>query len=253
MKINYYLESMQGIRAKNDDRASVFQNEKATLAILCDGIGGHSFGDEAAQTVIDTFKQEFIHNFYVKNNLTAKQWVFSVFDKAKSILKQLSTTQVGKESMGTTAVGCLILNETQNVIIFNSGDSRCYIAKEHELVQVTIDHNVENQLISEGEDIEKYNPEMRKYLTSAILPNYNTLIEIFEVSPKGFHNIKKILLTSDGIHGFMSKSELEYFILQDKPLKEIAKEVLDLAIVSESTDNMTLVILDVEQGGNNGN
>ncbi|MHA3796107.1 PP2C family protein-serine/threonine phosphatase [Mycoplasma sp. VS276A1] len=252
MKINYYSESLQGIRAKNDDRASVFQNEKATLAILCDGIGGHSFGDEAAQTVIDTFKNEFANNFYVKNNLSAKQWVFGVFDKAKTTLKNISKSQAGKESMGTTAVGCLILHDTKNVVIFNSGDSRCYVAKEHELVQVTIDHNVENQLLSEGEDIQKYKPEVRKYLTSAILPNYNTLIEIFEISPKGFNNIKKILLTSDGIHGFVSQSELEYLVLQDKPLETIAKEMLDLAIVSESSDNMTLVLLDFEQGDNDG-
>ncbi|SJZ45587.1 PP2C family protein-serine/threonine phosphatase [Mycoplasmopsis verecunda] len=250
MKINYYLESLQGIRPKNDDRASVFQNEKATLAILCDGIGGHSYGDVAAQTVIDIFNTEFYNNFHVSNNITAKQWIFLTFDKAKSALKSISSAHSEKSSMGTTAVGCLILHNTKNILVFNSGDSRCYVAKSDKLVQVTIDHNVENQLILEGEDVEKYNPEMRKYLTSAVLPNYNTLIELFEISPKGFDNINKILLTSDGVHGFMSKDELEYYVLQDKALSLIGKQILDEAIVSESTDNMTLVLLQITNGGN---
>ncbi|WLP85425.1 PP2C family protein-serine/threonine phosphatase [Mycoplasma seminis] len=257
MTIKYFLDSLQGIRPKNDDRASVLQNSKATLAILCDGIGGHAFGDEAAQLVIDTFNDEFQNNFFIKNNLTAKQWIFSTFEKAKNRLKQEAFSDVNKNSMGTTAVGCLILYETKQIVVFNSGDSRCYIVNNTELVQITIDHNLENKLLADGlssKDLELYkniNSNQLKALTSAVLPNYNTLIEIFEIPTKGFESINKILLTSDGVHGFMDKNELELFMLQNKDISIIGKEVLENAILSESTDNMTLIILELQHGGEN--
>ncbi|QNM93404.1 serine/threonine-protein phosphatase [Mycoplasma sp. Pen4] len=245
--INYFSKSLQGVRQKNDDRASVYQNDNATLAILCDGMGGHAFGDLAASIVVNTFALQFNNNFKANDLFSLKKWVFQSFDKAKIELRKLASDDKRKHQMGTTAVGVIILHKEKCILVFNAGDSRCYVHKtQGELIQITKDHNFKNQLISEGKNISDYDDRHMNYLTSAVAPEFHTLIEVFEIQPKGFDNIDKILLTSDGIHGFVENYEMEYYIRTSETLEKAANKIIDQAWIGETTDNMTLVLLDIK-------
>lgn len=61
MRVEYAELSLQGGRDSNQDRVTVAVAEEAALLIACDGMGGHSDGERAAeiaqQTVVERFWQ----------------------------------------------------------------------------------------------------------------------------------------------------------------------------------------------------
>ncbi len=61
MRVEYAELSLQGGRESNQDRVAVAVAEQAVLLIACDGMGGHSDGERAAeiaqQTVVERFWQ----------------------------------------------------------------------------------------------------------------------------------------------------------------------------------------------------
>jgi len=61
LRVEYAELSLQGGRESNQDRVAVAVAEQAALLIVCDGMGGHSDGERAAeiaqQTVVERFWQ----------------------------------------------------------------------------------------------------------------------------------------------------------------------------------------------------
>ena len=57
--MNYKINTNIGVvREENQDRAVVVEGSAATLALLCDGMGGHFGGSLAASITINTFASE---------------------------------------------------------------------------------------------------------------------------------------------------------------------------------------------------
>lgn len=66
--MKHIIETNVGVvRSENQDRAAVFTNDKFTLAILCDGMGGHQGGSFASSITIATFEKEFNKGFEISN------------------------------------------------------------------------------------------------------------------------------------------------------------------------------------------
>ncbi|UWV83174.1 PP2C family protein-serine/threonine phosphatase [Mycoplasmopsis cynos] len=138
----------------------------------------------------------------------------------------------------------------KKLIVFYSGDSRCYIYKKNgELLQITRDHNLLNRWIDEGieqKNIEK-NYRVYRYLTSAIGANLETKID-FIVLENNFENpITKILLTSDGINEFLTNDQI-HFILSNKKDTTLQKlnSLVTLSLISESNDNMSAILMEIK-------
>lgn len=57
--MNYKINTNIGVvREENQDRATVIENNVGTLALLCDGMGGHFGGSLASSITINTFESE---------------------------------------------------------------------------------------------------------------------------------------------------------------------------------------------------
>ena len=53
----------------------------------------------------------------------------------------------------------------------------------------------------------------------------------------------KILLCSDGLHGFCTEEEMQEILQQEKPAQELADELLKLALEKGGTDNIAIAII----------
>ncbi|UUD36409.1 protein phosphatase 2C domain-containing protein [Mycoplasmopsis citelli] len=235
-------------RSKNDDRIGVFENEWATLAILCDGIGGYSGGDIAANIVVSEFGINFQKEFKFTEFTQIEQWVDKTVFKCRSLIKKAALQNKITQNMGTTLTGAIILPTQQKALLFNSGDSRVYIlTKNKNLIQATKDNNVENKLIEEGHSIEvaKKNP-LASYLTSAVGLNIKTTIHFEEIESEIYQKIAKFLITSDGVHSFLYLMELQHILNMELTPNEQIDELLERATLAESTDNISAIIIDME-------
>lgn len=252
-------------REENQDRAEVFENEIALLAVLCDGMGGHFGGSLAASITIETFRKQF-------SLLSAN--VNQVYDWFKQTIKMAKLnmlTEAGdndlKRDMGTTVTAAVIFKAKNDIIVFNIGDSRTYLFNG-ELRQITVDHNLMNYYIMKDKISEFEASQMpgAHALTSALGPSKKTNIEAFniDVSPQPeprkwwfkknaadtqtINQLKKmyLILTSDGIHDYITKPHFESIVSNEKvSLEGKAKDLIQSALRGGSLDNLTCIIVEV--------
>ncbi|MEA4162920.1 PP2C family serine/threonine-protein phosphatase [Mycoplasma sp. 4404] len=245
---SFYFESLQGIRPKNDDRVAVFENDTAYLSILCDGIGGQPHGDTAAQTIISRFKTEFESIGTLNSAIAIEYFIKNTFDKVHNDFYNLIKEDPSKFTMGSTCVGYYFSKLLNSLVIFNIGDSRCYLlikkSKKTELKLMTRDHNLLNKLTEENKDSSTFSDSYLRLLVNAI--SYNNKkhfdVDLFVLDPKSLDIIEWILLTSDGIHEFVSTSKIENILTSTNCPEEATKKIVSEAQKNKSSDNMSIVL-----------
>lgn len=234
------------VRLENQDRAAVFVNNKTIFAIICDGMGGHEGGAVAAEISIEVFEKEFKRNFpSSRNHHDLLDWYHNVLRKIKKIMAKYASKSEALLDMGTTVASALIFPE--EIIIYNVGDSRVYIFNEI-LQQITKDHNIRNFYIQEYgySDEEAARTLGAAALTSALGPQKKTVLEQFVV-PRT-EPIYYVILTTDGIHDYVSKPKFETILHQETNLDTKANGLIKNAIINKSSDNLTTIIVDLKEG-----
>ncbi|AXE61050.1 serine/threonine-protein phosphatase [[Mycoplasma] phocae] len=248
--MRYCINSNIGIvRSENQDRGDIAWNEKWTLAMLCDGMGGHYGGAKCADLTINLLKKYFNDSFLVDTAFDDKNKIIDWFNAALSFIKEnlikFANQNPEFKSMGTTLTTCLIFNANRMVYVFNIGDSRTYVYNGL-LHQITKDQNLYNQMISQkilDTDLASKHPDANK-LVSCIGPSTIIRYDNYIIRPSS--NIKYIILSSDGLHDYVDKPVIEQ-VIQDvkKTLEEKTKLLIEYAKRNLSKDNITIMIVEL--------
>lgn len=234
------------VRLENQDQAAVFKNNHAIFAIICDGMGGHDGGKVASALTIEVFEKEFKRNFPLSRRYEdLLNWYHNALKHIKKTMAKYANKSTSLLDMGTTVASALIFPE--EIIIYNVGDSRVYIYNEM-LQQITIDHNIRNFYIKEYNysDEEAAKTLGASALTSALGPEKRTTLEQFIV-PRN-NQIFYVILTTDGIHDYISKPKFETILSTNDSLEQKLNSLIKNAIINKSSDNLTAIIVDLEEG-----
>ncbi len=244
--MRYIVETNIGVvREENQDRAAVFENDYVLVAVLCDGMGGHFGGSLASSITIDTFKNRM--NYLKSDSDNVYEWFKDTIKQAKQNMIIEAGNDENKKDMGTTVTSAIVFKRTKNIIIFNIGDSRTYIF-DGQLHQITVDHNLMNYYIkNEGmSSFEASKIPGAAALTSALGPSKKTNIEAFNIDENTSNNDRVLVLTSDGVHDYIDKPKFELIMAQRNDIEEKGKILISEAIKGRSTDNLTVVIVEVK-------
>lgn len=126
---------IQGDRNYQEDALRIEERDEGTLLVLCDGMGGHSGGDQASSLAISTF----IDTFFESSGSIGARLKLGVEEANNKIL------QVGKENpelskMGTTLVAVFIQgSEMQWVSV---GDSPLWLIREDSIKRLNANHSL---------------------------------------------------------------------------------------------------------------
>ncbi|MGE4840610.1 PP2C family protein-serine/threonine phosphatase [Yersinia enterocolitica] len=130
------------VRQRNEDRIAVAHissknGSSYTLAIVCDGVGGSSYGDMAASLAVTFFITELLV-LTEKNNL--KLIVDSILRKIDNRVREILKGE------GTTTLSAILAN-SEDFIAVNIGDSRIFSwdFKNNKAFQVSEDDTLENE------------------------------------------------------------------------------------------------------------
>ena len=137
MEIKYSTISKTGKRHNNEDAFKVIDMPESNrfVGIVCDGMGGHSFGETASETVCNT-----ISDFWKKHISTpdCDSKVKLACKKASCAIDQ-KAFELHHAEMGTTMVMVSIENDVATIA--HIGDSRCYVQRPDDgLLYQTKDH-----------------------------------------------------------------------------------------------------------------
>ena len=241
----------QGPREKQED--SMFPpyrkvNESDRLFILCDGMGGHSAGEIASNTVCQSMSESIFKQCpdsegkFSEDNF--RQALSDAFDG-------LDAKDNGSEKKMGTTLTFLKLHE-DGCTIAHIGDSRVYHIRpgqnvdDTKILFQTIDHSLVNDLIRIGE----LTPEEAKYskqknvITRALQPH-------MERRPKAdiYHtnDIKQgdyFMLCSDGILEHMEDDNVKY-IFSAKAGDDLKKVDMLIKATDHNRDNHSAIIVHI--------
>lgn len=218
------------VRANQEDAVLLMthpENPDFKMMVVSDGMGGHNSGEEASHITIDEIKNWFskLSPEYYKNvgNLQ------NVLDDELNEISNKIFDKFGGNG-GATFVGAIVGEE--ETLLSNVGDSRGYMLKGRELIPITRDQAVVQNLFESGEIEER--DDMRFHKSSNIITQF---IGAESVDPQFYIANNKdydmLFLFSDGVTDCLSDNNL-LAITKTTSRKYLASRILDNALRNES-------------------
>ena len=239
-----YLKTCKGTgKIASDDRIlvgnDVFSETTSTVMIKCgcvavaDGVGGNQAGDIAAEMVCHA----------VSDSLILDSNRFSIINRE---LVEKSRQCEAYRDMATTLSG-FQCSETGELLLFHVVNTRIYsIQAKRYLSQITEDDTVVNYLVRSGKltEEEALSYPSRNEITACFGGGKETLLKISlsRLAPREFTHI---LITSDGIHEYLSIDDMEDIIMDAEG--DWAKAIETLVAEAKehgSSDDCSALIVD---------
>lgn len=221
-------------RRANEDSLLV----RSPLFVVADGMGGAQAGEVASSVAVDTFRAG------LKDGEDPERSLVAQVEQANSRINELSHSNAEHAGMGTTITAVYV--GAQEVAIAHVGDSRAYCMREGELLRLTDDHSLVDELIRQG----KLTPEeaeehpQRSVITRALGPEASVDVDVrsFRGRPSDVY-----LLCSDGLTTMVGEAELLRLLASHERLADAGEALIAAANDAGGKDNITVVLLRLEE------
>ncbi len=230
----------------SDYTATMNEKTDAGLFAICDGMGGESFGDQAAYVAVSGLP-EIERMLRERPQVSLSEMANPYLMHTNDILCQQMRLNDGLR-MGTTFSALLLREDTAQTV--NLGDSRIYLVRSGRLYQLTRDHTHAQRLIDLGiitQEEGATHPERHRLIQHlGLFPEERHLTPSYS-SQFWLQKDDILLLTSDGITDMVDADLLTELIDLDLPLRKQAKVIMDAALESGGKDNATLIMIRIEE------
>jgi serine/threonine protein phosphatase PrpC len=213
---------------------------RAPLFVVADGMGGAQAGEVASRLAIESFQHGLDDATDAEGSLAAYAQAANVSIHERS---RLSAEHAG---MGTTLTAVYV--GAEEVAIAHVGDSRAYCLRDGELLRLTDDHSLVDELIRQG----KLTPEealehpQRSVITRALGPEPEVEIDTRSYRAR---DGDVYLLCSDGLTTMVPDALLAEIMLAHRRLRDAGEALIAAANEAGGRDNITVVLLRVEEVG----
>ncbi len=236
-------------RTHNEDAFRI--DAERGLFVVADGMGGHGHGDVASRIAVEAIAESLAggggaaggrpqgarsHGGKLREAiLRAHRRVVGAIERDRSLV-----------GMGTTVVGLVAGGQGRGAIA-HVGDSRAYRLRDGVLELVTEDHTWVNEQVLAGvlsEDQARSHP-LKSVVTRAIGGDGDVEVDVRELELRPGD---RFLLCSDGLTTMLSDEEIESRLQGAAPLDEICRSLVSSANGQGGLDNITVLLLAVEDG-----
>ena len=238
MKIHQF--SQQGKRSNNEDSLGV----NGCLLTVCDGMGGHNFGERASAFVRDAMLQAF-NEIHPLNKMDIQQQLNQVQNDLNLLLEK----EPELENMGTTFTGVFLTPDVWYAA--HIGDSRIYLFRPSEQkLWHTWDHSLVGELMRNHEitvEAGRFH-HLSNRISKAILARKEG--KIASASIVKIDQLQKgdiLLLCSDGVVEGWGDLELVRLFNDDSLTFEQKCEKIAQQCDEKSKDNNTAIIAEIEE------
>lgn len=224
-------------RKANED--SLFVGDP--LYVVADGMGGHAAGDLASQAVIEQLS--VLAGRHDVTPLLLSTTLASAHGAVRLI------ADANERGAGSTVTGVVLVDHDDSAqwLVFNIGDSRVYRFRDGELVQLTVDHSLVQELVDDGtlrrDEMATY--AGRNIITRAVgADDSDADCWLYPVVAG-----ERLVLCSDGLTGEVDDGGIARILSRGDDAQETADALVQEALDGGGRDNVTVLVVDVVAGG----
>ncbi len=230
-KIHYACRSDVGNkRFLNED--SFIDRPDLGLWVVADGMGGCEGGEIASRIAVSHIPVQ------VEQGFSLQEAIYSAHEE----LLDAASLGLGNKGMGTTVVALKVDDDHYQVAWV--GDSRAYLWQDKQLIQLTHDHSVVQDLVDCGQITkeEAIDHPDRNIITQALGSSPLQRLNVDSVSGR-LNKRQLILLCSDGLTSEVQDAEINKLL--DSPVSEEEKidVLVEAALEQGGNDNITVIIV----------
>jgi serine/threonine protein phosphatase PrpC len=241
MKFTIYQESRPGKRANNEDRLAHCYSRDALLMVVADGMGGHYYGEIAAQIAVQVLIESFQREatpairdpfMFLQKSMTNAHRAIIDFTDAHNL----------KDSPRTTCVACIVQH---NIAYWaHAGDSRLYLMRGGKVLTHTRDHSRVQLLKDQGvinAAQAAVHPERNK-VYSCLGGRLTPEIEFSRKTPLESGDV--LALCTDGLWGVLP-GEMMAVALKSENLMQAVPMLLGQADIrgGPNADNLSILVV----------
>ena len=227
-------------RDLNEDRYAVVDSASGVGWFVCDGMGGASGGELAAQLAIDAIRRDLE---MLPSRSPAAAFESAVLEANRVIV--LRRQNQAFANMGTTIIGAMFKGD--EVAIGHVGDSRAYLVRENAIQQLSRDHTLVQEWVDRGEILPE---EALAHPQAHILTKCLGAEAMLDVDMKTYwvwpaedgEPQDSLILCSDGLYSLVTEGELATVVTRSAP-QDACVQLVEMAKERGGFDNITLAII----------
>jgi PPM family protein phosphatase len=222
----------------NEDACGHRETRLGHLCVVCDGMGGHAAGREAAELALATIFETFEH---APEGATSPAVLRSAIEEASRRVFAMPTVEVSLGRPGSTVVA--ILMHAHGTEVAHVGDSRAYLVHEGQIFRVTRDHSIVQEMVDRG----LLTPQQ-----AAQHPDANRITRALGMAPEVEAELRPqplehvtgdaFVLCSDGLSDLVEDAEI-LAAVDGVPAAQAAGKLVDIANARGGHDNITVLVL----------
>jgi PPM family protein phosphatase len=211
---------------------------RSPLFVVADGMGGAQAGEVASRIAVECFEPGLPDASHPELELAA------LARAANARIHELSHANAEQAGMGTTLTAAYV--GEQEVAIAHVGDSRAYCLRDGQLLRLTDDHSLVDELLRQGRltPEEAVDHPQRSVITRALGPEGTV-----EVDTRSFHGRADdvYLLCSDGLTTMISEELIAATLIAHPRLRDAGEALIAAANQAGGRDNITVVLIRLEE------
>jgi len=232
--IDFAAESHPGNRYQHNED-SLGWSEDAGVWLVADGMGGHACGDVASRIA----KQSVLQSLGADDYSVDRPLVQLISEAHNAVVAE--GVRRSAENMGSTIV-MVRLNGARAQVGW-CGDSRVYLWRNSELVRLTRDHSLLEQLLESGvvEPAEAFGHPQKHVLVQALgITNPPPVPAQLDIE---LANEDMLLLCSDGLHDELRDEDISLQLLSHPEPSTAVAALIAKVLEGPARDNISLVCL----------
>jgi protein phosphatase len=222
----------------NEDACGRRQTLFGHLCVVCDGMGGHAAGREAAELALSAIFETFDQ---MPDGTAPALVLRAAVEEASRRIHTMRTSEIALGRPGSTAVA--VLMHAGGTEVAHVGDSRAYLVHEGQISRLTRDHSMVQEMVDRGlltPQQAAHHPDANR-ITRAL--GMADEVEV-ELRPQPVLHVPgdAFVLCSDGLSDLVEDAEI-LEIVGSEPAAQAVGKLVDLANARGGHDNVTVVVL----------
>lgn len=223
--------------------------ERGSLFMVADGMGGAAAGELASAMAADLIYRHMATAWAADAANSPDQFAYRMreaVELANGQIYSYAREHPEVRGMGTTVTAAGVFGS--DLYLTQIGDSRAYLVRGAEAVQLTKDQSLMQRLVDAGEltQDEAAQSERRNIILQALGPDPRVKVDLTQQS---IRRGDTLILCSDGLSGLVRPEEFARMAGEHADLPALCSALIDLANARGGPDNITVVAARFEGEG----